>query len=206
MSDHIDYYFTTASPFTYLGHNALVEVANRHGKKLNLKPVNLGEVFTNSGAVMPNLRPPVRQRYRLIELQRIAEYRGLKIHHQPANFPTNPAPADHCVCALVAQGKDACGFLFRVGEALWTHDRQIADEAVLGELLVAEGFDADAVLKASQQEAVEKMRHENTEAAIGADAVGAPAFVYNGEVFWGQDRISYLDSMIESGRPSYKPA
>ncbi len=203
MNGQIDYYFTTISPFTYLGHDTLLEIAARHDKQIRFKPFNLMGVWESSGAVVPAERPPVRQRYRLIELQRVADFRGMKLNPTPTHFPTNPAAADHCICALVISGKDAAGFTFQLGRAVWERNLQIADEAVLHQLLMDEGHDADAILDLSKKDEALNMRLENTKTAIAADAIGAPSYVYNGEVFWGQDRLEYLDRMIASGRKAY---
>ncbi len=200
MSDHIDYFFSSHSPFTWLGHNTFIEVARKHGKKINYKPVNLMEVWKVSGAVAPPQRPPMRQRYRLTELQRVADYRGLKIIPQPDSFPTNPERADLCCAVLVEQDKDPGPFLFSVGEALWGQDKQIADEGLLAELLDKAGHDGAAVVEASKEASLSEIRSANSQDAIELDVVGAPAYVYNDEVFWGQDRISYLDHAIATGR------
>ncbi len=203
MAGAIDYYFTSISPFTFLGHQALMAVAVKHGVAVNFKPFNMMEVWKISGAVPPGQRPPVRQRYRLVELQRVAAYRGLALNPKPSNFPTDPTRADLCCAALVLDGKDAGGFLHQVGTALWHDDRQVADVDVLGEILTAQGHDAAAVLEASESDAAKALRAQNTADAIAADAIGAPAYVYGGEVFWGQDRIEYLDQMIASGRAAF---
>lgn len=204
MSDHIDCYFTSASPFAFMGHTALLDMAKKHGKTVNLKPFNLMGVWGNSGAVMPAERPPVRQRYRLIELQRIADHRGIKLNHMPTHFPTNPTAADLCICALHLAGKDPSGFYHSVGQALWVEDRNIADEAVLIELLNKAGFDGESIITSSKSDTTNNLREDYTKEAIAADAIGAPAYVYSGEVFWGQDRIEFLDEMIASGRAAYK--
>jgi len=91
-------------------------------------------------------------------------------------------------------------FLFSVGAALWSEDRQIADEAVLAELLDKAGFDGKAIVDASKDPAIAEVRSMNSQEATELDVVGAPAYVYQGESFWGQDRIDYLDHAIETGR------
>ena len=101
---------------------------------------------------------------------------------------------------LVEQGKDPGPFLFSVGEALWAHDRQIADEALLAELLDKAGHDGQAVVSASKDESLSNLRSANSQEAIELDVVGVPSYVYKGEVFWGQDRVEYLDHAIATGR------
>jgi 2-hydroxychromene-2-carboxylate isomerase len=203
MATHIDYYFTTISPFTFLGHDTLMEIAAKHSKQIRFKPFNLAAVWEVSGAVPPANRPPIRQRYRLIELQRVAEFRKLKLISQPTNFPTNPTMADHCVIAIVQAGKDPAGFVRVLGEALWINNQQLADEGVLANLLGDTGHDAATILESAKQDKIAAIRAANSQEAIAADAIGAPAYVYHGEVFWGQDRLEYLDHMVSSGRSAY---
>ena len=139
----------------------------------------------------------------MVEIQRVAEFRKLTAHAQPSNFPTNPALADHCAIAIMQAKADPASFVRAVGEALWTHDLQIADEAVMADLLGSTGHDANAVLKAAKEDGTADIRMANSKDAIAADAIGAPAYVYQGEVFWGQDRLEYLDYMLASGRSGF---
>lgn len=199
----IDYYMTSISPFTYLGHQYLRAVAEKHGASLNVKPVSLPDVFEVSGALPIPKRPPVRQRYRLIELQRVADFRGLPINHKPKHFPVDPSLADHTIVALVRQGHDPLSYMERVLAAVWANEEDVSDEAVLARYLAAEGFDNDAVIAAAKAPETAAIRARNTEEAIAADAVGAPVYVLNGEPFWGQDRIEHLDHALATGRGAF---
>jgi len=203
MADHIDYFYTATSPFTWFGQKSFVEVAAKHKKEIRYKPVNLMEVWKVSGGVAPPQRPPMRQRYRLLELQRIGHYYGFDVIAQPASYPANPERADCCCILLSQQGKDPGPFLASVGEALWGQDRQIADEAVLAELLDKAGFDGKTIVQDSKDPAIAEVRSNNSQEAIDLDVVGAPAYVYKKEVFWGQDRVPYLDHMIETDRDPF---
>ena len=200
MSGHIDYFFTAVSPFTWFGHEQFIAVAKKHNKDVVYKPVNLMEVWKVSGGVAPPQRPPMRQRYRLLELQRVGHFRGYTVNPQPNSFPANPERADCCCILLVQQGKDPGPFLLSVGEALWSHDRQIADESILAELLDKAGFKGSEIVEQSKDPAIVEVRSDNSQEATSLDVVGAPAYVYKGESFWGQDRIDYLDHMIETDR------
>ncbi len=203
MSKTIDYFFSTISPFAYLGHRELMAIAARTGATVNFRPFSIGGVWEKSGSVPLAQRSATRQRYRFIELQRIAWQRDRPFNLKPKHFPTNPERADLCCAALVLAGRDVSGFAHDVGEAVWARDLDIADEAVLAELLAANGHDGAAVLAASKGPEATQLRSDNTQAANEADAVGAPAYVYKGEVFWGQDRLEMLEAMIASGRAAF---
>src|SRR5690606_13895111 len=203
MPASIDYYMTSPSPFSYLGHPMLRAVARKHGAELKVKPVNLAAVFENSGAVVPAKRPPVRQRYRLIELQRVADYRGLPINPKPKHWPTDPTLADHTIIALIERGHDPLSYMERVFAAVWANEENIADRDVLSAHLRAEGFNAEEIMGAADEPETAAIRARNTQEAIDAGAVGVPAYVLNGEVFWGQDRIEYLDQALATGRKAY---
>lgn len=200
MTSYIDYFYTCTSPFTWFGQSSFAEVAAKHKKDIRYKPVNLMEVWKVSGGVAPPQRPPMRQRYRLLELQRIGHYYGLEVIAQPNSYPANPERADCCCILLSQQGKDPGQFLSSVGEALWSQDRQIADESVLIELLDKAGFEGKTIVQDSKDPAIVEVRKANSQEAVELDVVGAPAYVYKNEVFWGQDRIAYLDHMIETDR------
>lgn len=200
---HIDYYFTGASPFSYLGHRAFEAVARKHGCGIAYKPVSLMGLWEVSGGQPPAKRPPVRQRYRLLELQRTAEMRGLPINLTPRHFPVDPTLADHAVIALLEEKKDPSDYMFAIFSAVWANDENISDPAVIEKHLDACGFNGAAVLAAAQTEEIAGMRARNTKEAIEADAVGVPAYVVNGEVFWGQDRIELLDRALETGRAPF---
>jgi 2-hydroxychromene-2-carboxylate isomerase len=201
----IDYYMTSLSPWTYLGHAAIRELAARHGARLVIKPVQLPDVFENAGALPLAKRSPARQRYRFIELQRYAVHRGLAMNFKPKFFPVDPTLADHAIIALAGAGGDALDFAGRVLAAVWAEDRDIADENVLAACLKEAGHDATAILKAAATPEVAEIRKRNTAEAIAIDAMGAPVYALNGEPFWGQDRIELLGEALQSGRASFRP-
>jgi 2-hydroxychromene-2-carboxylate isomerase len=198
----IDYYFTASSPWTYLGHAAIRAVAGRHGARLSAKPVVIADVWKASGSVPLAERSPTRQRYRLVELQRYAELRGLPIC-KPA--PVDPSLADLCAAAIVLAGRDPLDFMGSVLSARWADNRDIGDEATVASLLAAAGFDPAAVIERARSPEAAALRAKNTAEAIAADAIGVPAYVLNGEVFWGQDRIDLVERALSTGRTPYKP-
>ncbi|MEL6736080.1 MAG: 2-hydroxychromene-2-carboxylate isomerase [Pseudomonadota bacterium] len=203
MSVILDYYYIGQSPFAYLGHAAIRAVAEKHGAKLHFKPVNLMGLWEVSGAVMPAQRPAVRQRYRLLELQRMSEWRGLPLNVRPAHFPTDITLADLCTIAIIQRGEDPADYMDAVFRGVWADEADMGDEAQIADRLAKCDFDPDSILTASKTEEMAAIRAQNTQDAIAADAVGVPAYVLNGEVFWGQDRIELVDRALETGRAAF---
>jgi len=199
----IDYYFTLLSPFAYLGHRAFLDVARKHGAQVNYRPVNIMGVWKDSGAVPAPKRPKARQDYRLIELQRWREVRGVALTLQPKYFPTSPVLADRSVIALVEAGSDPADYMEAVFQAIWVDEQDIADESVLAQRLTDTGHDAAAILTAAQEQPVADIYDANTAEAVKAQAIGSPCYVLDGEPFWGQDRIGLLDSALTTGRPPF---
>lgn len=196
----IDYYYYSSSPFTYMGHRHIQNVARENGCGLAYKPVDLFQLWDVSGAVMPPKRPPVRQRYRIVELRRCADFRGLPINVRPAFWPVDAKLADCCTIALLEERLDPSDFTMKLLSGVWADEKNIADETVLSGMLTECGFDASSILEAAKTEEIMAIRQRNTDEAIAADAVGVPAYVLNGEVFWGQDRIDHLDHALKTGR------
>ncbi len=203
MDDPIDYFFTSVSPFVWMGHRQLMSIASKHGKAVHFRPVSLAGVWEASGSIPLGQRTPARQKYRLIELQRISHMRGLELNLHPQYFPTNPELADRTVIALLQHGRNPADFVFSLGEAVWSRNLQISDEAVIGQLLLENGFDPAMHMDTARSDATSATREANTKAAVEANAIGAPTYVYKGEPFWGQDRLDHLDHMITTGRDPF---
>ncbi|WP_350332833.1 2-hydroxychromene-2-carboxylate isomerase [Coralliovum pocilloporae] len=203
MSTTVDYFYTSISPFSYLGHAKLLQMSENLGFSIRFRPIKLAGVWAESGGVAPPQRHPARLRYRLLELQRWREECGVPLNLQPAHFPTDPSLADRCAITLQEQGENPGIFIERVFQACWMHDKNVADEAAISGLLDDAGFDAHAVLAQSGSDAVSGVYDQNTADGVRFDIIGAPGYVLNGEAFWGQDRLPLLESAIRSGRAPF---
>lgn len=201
----VDYFFSLLSPYAYLGHAALLSVMREAGARPLYRPVRIFELFAANGGLPLGQRAPARQRYRLVELQRWREQRGLPLNLAPRFFPVDIALADRCVIALVEAGQDPAGYMDAAFRALWAHDLDLADPQVVARLLGGHGFDASAVMAVAASQEVGNVYDLNTQAAIAADLPGLPGYVLHGEPFWGQDRIDALRAALISGRAPYVP-
>ncbi len=205
MLRQVDYYFSFQSPWAYIGHQPFQEVANSYGLKVNHKPVLLVDLFSETGGLPLAKRHPVRQRYRMVELQRWRDKRGLKFHLQPANWPFNARLADGVVIAAVEAGHDPDRFLRRAFAGVWEDQLNLADAATLVKMADDCGLPGKQLVERSGSEVIDAAYEQNRGDALAADVFGSPGYVLDGEVFWGQDRIELLADALKSGRAPYRP-
>ena len=199
MSTHIDYYFAPQSPWAYLGHQRFWDIARRAGAQIRVLPVALGKIFPRSGGLPLPQRAPQRQAYRLVELKRFSEALGLPLHLHPTYFPV---PGDNAARLILAvdtrHGSDAALQLTgAVMKAVWAEQRCINDAATLAQLLAECGLPETATADA-QGDAVQQRYDQATQPAFVAGVFGAPSYVIDGEIFWGQDRLDFVERRLAS--------
>ncbi len=199
----VDYYYSHLSPFAYLGHNVLLDLAQQSSLAINYKPCNLLTVFSETGGLPLGQRSPSRVAYRTVELKRWREVRGLELNIEAKYFPTNPELADRTAISLAESGGDVGRFSALVFAAIWTLDKDIADKEVIADLIAQVGCNAEDVFQRLDSSALRL--EQFTREAIEGGVFGAPAYVLNGELFWGQDRLDLLQQAVQSKRPPYTP-
>jgi 2-hydroxychromene-2-carboxylate isomerase len=203
MTKIIDYYFSPMSPWTYLGHERFAALARKHGAAIDVRPVDYGQIFPVSGGLPLAKRAPQRQKYRLAELKRWREYLGLPLTLEPKYFPYDTALAARTILAarINSSGASAgeaaamrlAGALLR---ATWVEERNMADTAQLAAVLREQGLDAAALLQSAGTPQIDAEYRRLTQEAIERDVFGAPTYAYNGELFWGQDRLDLLERAL----------
>lgn len=172
-------------------------MARDAGATIRLRPMDLGRVFPVSGGLPLPQRAPQRQAYRLVELERFAQWLKLPLNLHPKFFPVAGDPASRLICTV--DRHDGLGAaLALTGDvlaAVWVHELDIADAATLAQLLAKQGLPAER-LAASQQPQAQADLDAHTQAAIDAGVFGAPSFVIGGEIFWGQDRLDFVQRRL----------
>ena len=169
------------------------------GASVRVKPMDLGEIFPVTGGLPLAKRAPQRQAYRLVELKRFADHLGVALIPQPAYFPVNGnAAALLVIAADEAAGADAALDLAgRVGAAIWAQQRNVADAAVLQALLAEAGLPASLAERAADP-AIAARYAAHTAEALSAGVFGAPSYVIDGELFWGQDRLDFVERRLQA--------
>ena len=203
MAKQIDYYFSCVSPWAYIGHAMFQDLAKTHGCKVVYKPVMLGELFAETGGLPLGKRHPARQRYRMMELQRWREKRGLSFHLKPQHWPFDAKLADTMVIAAIRSGRDPEPFMCAVFKGSWEEQLNFSDTSVLADAADRAGLPGAELLKQAAAPEVAAIYEKNREDAIAADVFGSPGYVVEGEVFWGQDRLELLADALKSGRKPF---
>lgn len=197
MDKLIDYYMTPVSPYVYLGHERFVAIARKHRATIAVKPINLGVVFPVSGGLPLAKRAPQRQAYRLVELTRWSRYLGVPLNLHPAHFPVSADLASRYVLAALEQSIDAAlALALALSRALWTQERDVSDAATLQAISADCGSDAAALAARADAPDIAMRYAALTQEAIDRGIFGTPTYVYAGELFWGQDRLDFLDRAL----------
>jgi carboxymethylenebutenolidase len=198
MPRTVQYYFAPNSPWTYLGHLRFWDIARARGAAIEVLPIDLGgKVFPLSGGLPLAKRAPQRQAYRLVELKRFSEFLHAPLNLQPRFFPVNPDDAAKLIIAVdLHDGSDAAMMISdAVLRAVWVEERNIDDEATLAALLEERELPVRR-LEDSHSQAVAERYEANTKRAIDAGVFGAPSYLIDGEIFWGQDRLDFVDRRL----------
>jgi 2-hydroxychromene-2-carboxylate isomerase len=190
-----EYYFAPQSPFAYLGHARFVALAKQYGVQIELKPCDLGKVFSVSGGLPLAKRAPQRQAYRLVELQRWADFLQVPINLQPKFFPVSGDLAAKLIIATqLAHGTNAALELTNaIMTAAWAEEKNIADDETLVGLAAVQELDGKALVKSTETASIQTAYDQYTDNAIAANVFGSPWYVIDGEGFWGQDRLDFVE-------------
>ena len=197
MTKVIDYYFAPSSPWAHLGHRRLCDVAAAAGATIVPMPVDFGRIFPVSGGLPLKQRSAQRQAYRISELKRWRSYLNEPLNLAPRYFPVDADPSSLLLIATLPLGSDAvmrlAGALMR---ACWVEERNIADSNTLAAIADEQGLHAGALLDVARTAESTATYEAFTARAIAMQVFGAPTFVFQNELFWGQDRLEFLQRAL----------
>ena len=201
----LDYFFSSVSPWTFLGHAPVMALAARHGVNVRFHPVALGPVFAETGGLPLAKRAPPRQRYRILELQRWRQKRGVDLNVHPAHWPFDGTLADQTILAAIEAGHAPVALMERIFSGVWVRQENLGLPEVIAACADAVGLPGAELVAAAGEEKIAALYRGYRARALAADVYGAPCYVLDGEVCWGQDRIDLLDDALTSGRAPYQP-
>lgn len=210
-AESIEYFYSVRSSFTYLGSARLNALAARHGLAIRHHPIDLGVVigaFAEIDGQRPADRPyagarvyeqsPVRESYTRSEYRRWSKRLGIGINVDPSHhYGARELPSGAVIVAQ-RRGLDANALSHAILQALWRDDRDIADAEVIGALLAEVGIDAEPLAFTAEalSASVQSEFRDNSQEAVRRGVFGSPTYVYAGELFFGQDRLDFLEEAI----------
>lgn len=195
----VEYYYSVASPYAYLGVKKFQEIVKKYSLEVIEKPIDLvGTVFAETGGTPVPKRHPSRQKYRLIEIERFGKKLNININKQPKFFP----PADPHMAALFTIASIKAGLSIDFGKEvltkLWSEEKDISQDSVLEEVCSKFKLNFNEIKTLANSEEVKGIYLSNSNDAIAKGVFGAPSFIMNNELFWGQDRLDFLEDKIKS--------
>jgi len=196
MSKTVDYYYTHSSPWTYMGHARFLEIAAKHGATINFKPSSFSRIFPQSGGLPVAKRAPQRQAYRMMELKRWRDFLGVALNPEPKYFPVPDESVQHFGIAAGAMGLDMGRLSGALLRAVWAEDRDVSDADTLVAVANEQGMDGAGILSRSREADIAARYDANTKEAMARNVFGAPTYVYEDELFWGQDRLDFVDRAL----------
>ena len=200
MPTAIDYYLAPQSPWTYLGHERFARMADAASATVNVMPVDLGgKIFPVSGGLPLGQRAPQRQAYRLVELARFRDALQMPLNIKPRHFPVPGDQAARMIIAVdqAAGSAAAMRFAGAVLAAVWAQERNIDDHVTLAQLLVENALPA-SLADAAKAAEVQVLYESYTQRAIDHGVFGSPSYVIDGEIFWGQDRLDFVERKLRA--------
>lgn len=190
----VDFFFDFSSPYSYLAATQLPALAARTGATIHYRPFVLFAVFKAAGNDMP-AKIPMKGAYLFKDLERWARHYGVPFRFS-SHFPSNTIKAMRLVHVAADHGK-AEAFTQAAFRAIWAEDRDLASPETLADLARSVGLDPEAALAAIETPAIKDRLRADTDAAITRGAFGAPAIFVGDELFWGNDRLHFVEEALK---------
>jgi 2-hydroxychromene-2-carboxylate isomerase len=206
MPLEIVHYFAPMSGYAYLGVAALEELAERHGCVVKHAPVDIQAVFAASGVTPPAIQSDTKKAYRRADMRRWADLRGIPLRETPKHWPAPGARAARFILAAETTAARGGAMTRAVLSACWARDLDIADEDVLTSLAEEIGLDPARTRDAAAGQDADRLADSLTADAIRLGLFGSPTYVLGDRIFFGQDRLDFLERDIVARRSGTKLA
>ena len=198
MSGEVEFWFDVGSPYSYLAYKALPRVARARGARIVWRPMLLGGVFKATGNRSP-AEVQAKSAWTMIDMQRWARRIGTTLRPNP-HFPVNTLALMRGAVGYQMRGEaDLIRYLDAVFDAMWREPRNLGDPGEVAAVLAAAGFDPQDFLAMVNDPAVKERLKLNTEEAVARGVFGAPTFFVGDQMYWGQDRLDFVDEALAAG-------
>lgn len=192
----IDYYFSVLSDWAYMGGERLECLARKHGARINHLPMRLAQIYAGTGGIILQKRSRQRQDYRVVELERWRDKLGMPITLHPKFYPTDDTLAACSIVAARELGLDAGKLANLIHRAIWAEEQDVSDESTLRRIAGAVTTDPDELLRVARAASTLDVLDRNTKEAQERGVFGSPFYIFGKEIYWGQDRLDFLDEEL----------
>jgi 2-hydroxychromene-2-carboxylate isomerase len=190
MTKTIDYFFSLGSPWAFIGLEPFAVLANKYGATIRPHVV---PVIEENGGIYSRDRPEARRAYWTKDLKRWAALRGKVLNFDNRAALSDPAPAGLMVIAANNAGEDWLKLTRALQEAFWGRGEDIGKAEIRRAIADAAGFDGAALDERGQSDTVQAIRKASYETAKAAGIFGPPSYLYEDELYWGQDSLPFLE-------------
>ena len=191
----VEFYFDLGSPYSYLAYYRLLQIAEQQEIQIVYKPILLGGVFKATGNRSP-IEVPVKGVYSILDMQRWAEYYQIQMQMNP-HFPMNTLTLMRILTGVqllhLEKFEQVLKLLF---DAMFGTPQNLNEPTVLAEVLEPSGFSVEDIMSMVQSEVVKQKLITETEQAIQRGIFGAPTFFVGDEMYWGQDRLHFVEQAL----------
>jgi 2-hydroxychromene-2-carboxylate isomerase len=195
MAKHVEFWFDVGSPAAYLAWTQLPRLLRASGARVEYKPFLLGGVFQATGNRSPMACAP-KGKYMQDDLQRFAKRYGVEFSHNP-HFPINTLTLMRGAIGLQLREPGRLrAYLDTVFRAIWVEGRNMNDAATVAVVLQGAGFDAQQLQALAADQAVKDQLKKVTQEAVERGVFGAPTFFVGKQMYWGQDRLDFVQEAI----------
>ncbi|MEE3292993.1 MAG: 2-hydroxychromene-2-carboxylate isomerase [Pseudomonadota bacterium] len=192
----IEYYLSVVSPWSYLGHRRLCDIARANSAEILYLPIDSSILFAKTGGLALKDRSPQRKRYRMQELRRWRSRLELELNLEPQYFPTDSNLASRVIIGAIEAGHDVAELVYELMRAVWVREENVSEVSAVKGAIERSGGSVDDLLAAASHSNVKDIIIENSEQAVSKGVFGVPSYVVGEEVFWGQDRLEFLDAFL----------
>ena len=197
-ANYIEFFFDCSSPWTYLSFNALKNLAEDHNLELRYKPILVGGIFNsvNPSVYENRSKPiPIKEKYYLDDIQNWAASRDVVINW-PSIFPINSVRAMRG-CLYAESNNTLHEYALSVFKAYWTDDKDISSDKVLEDICFENDLDSKKFFEFIDMPSTKQELIDNSKDLIEKGGFGSPTFFYKDKMFFGNDRLDLLASLLK---------
>ncbi len=196
MTKIVEFYFDVGSPTAYLAYNRLKQLQKQYNCVIDYRPVLLGGLFKASGNSSP-VMVPAKGRYMMMDdLPRFAKLYDVPLNNNPY-FPINTLNLMRGAVAAL-DGDYFNTYISAVFNAIWVDSKNMGDMETVIEVLSTAGLNAPSILESTQDADIKAKLITNTEDAVKRGLFGAPTMFVDGEMFFGQDRLQFVEMALQT--------